>query len=276
MTGPFRSMYSFWRLDGQRKNASAIWRMHEHEYEAMYGLENFYWWFVARRALAQEILSSEINGRGAVRILDVGCGTGANMKAFARQGMTVGIDASIDALGFCRTRGIQTLALSGVETLPFAEGAFNIVTALDVLEHTDDDLMALREIQRVCDKDGLLLVTVPAYGFLWSEHDEALKHRRRYTAHELRNKLSITGFDVARTSYFITTLFFPILALRIWQGLFKNSTHPKTSHYVPPNWINALLIGLLGLERKLFRRMNLPFGVSIVALARPLKNKVRP
>src|SRR5207244_3071700 len=122
---------------------------------------------------------------------------------------------------------------------------------LDVLEHTDDDLHALREIHRVVKQNGLLLITVPAYGFLWSEHDEALKHRRRYTAHELRNKLVLTGYDVVRTSYFISTLFFPILALRFWQALRKDSTRPKTSIYVLPSWINASLVGLLSLERKL-------------------------
>jgi hypothetical protein len=114
------------------------------------------------------------------------------------------------------------------------------------------------------------LITVPAYGFLWSEHDEALKHRRRYTAHELRNKLVLTGFEVVRTSYFISTLFFPILALRIWQGLRKNSTHPRTSIFVLPDWINSALVGLLAIERKIFQRINIPFGVSIVALARPI------
>jgi 2-polyprenyl-3-methyl-5-hydroxy-6-metoxy-1,4-benzoquinol methylase len=243
--------------------------MYEHEYEAMYGLENSYWWFVARRTLAQELLSEEINGRPDVRILDVGCGTGANMNAFSRLGTTIGLDASAEALGFCKTRGLQSLVRSGVEDLPFASEVFDIVTALDVLEHIDDDLHGLREIHRICRHEGLLLVTVPAYGFLWSEHDEALRHRRRYTAHELRNKLTLTGFDVVRTSYFITSLFFPIMALRIWQGIVKHSTHPKTSHYIPPRWVNAFLIGLLGLERRVFRRVNLPFGVSIVALARP-------
>jgi len=249
--------------------------MYEHEYEAMYGLENFYWWYVARRKLAEELLTDEIHGRKSVSILDVGCGTGANMHAFARHGATMGVDTSLDALAYCQKRGIQTIALSGVETLPFGNGTFDIVTALDVLEHTDDDLQALREIRRVTRKDGLLLATVPAYGFLWSEHDEALKHRRRYAAHELRNKLTVTGFEVVRTSYFITTLFFPILALRIWQDLFKNATEPKTSLYVLPGWINSSLIGLLAVERRIFHRMNLPFGVSIVALARPAKFRAR-
>ena len=244
--------------------------MYEHEYDAMYRLESSYWWYVARRALAVELLADEIGGRNSVRVLDVGCGTGANVSAFARLASTIGIDASMDALHFCQSRGIESVVLSPVEELPFARGAFDIVTALDVLEHTDDDLHSLREIHRVTRTEGLALITVPAYGFLWSEHDEALKHRRRYTAHELRNKLVVTGFEVVRTSYFISTLFFPILALRIWQGLRKESTRPRTSIYVLPEWINASLVGLLGLERKLFQRINLPFGVSIVALARPV------
>jgi SAM-dependent methyltransferase len=243
--------------------------MYEHEYDAMYRLESSYWWYVARRTLALEMLKAEITSRESARILDVGCGTGANGSAFADLAPTIGIDSSMDALNFCRTRGFTSVALSPVEELPFACGTFDIVTALDVLEHTDDDLHSLREIHRVAKKGGLVFITVPAYGFLWSEHDEALKHRRRYTAHELRNKLVVTGFEVVRTSYFISTLFFPILALRIWQGLRKDSTHPKTSVYVLPGWINASLVGLLSLERRLFRQMNLPFGVSIVALARP-------
>ena len=244
--------------------------MYDHEYDAMYRLESTYWWYVARRALAVDLLRRETGGRNPARILDVGCGTGANAQAFARVAPTTGIDTSVDALHFCQTRGIDTVALSPVETLPFACEAFDIVTALDILEHTDDDLCALREIHRVCRKGGLLVVTVPAYGFLWSEHDEALKHRRRYTAHELRNKLTVTGFEVVRTSYFITALFFPILALRIWQGIQKNSTHPRTSVVVLPDWINDSLVGLLALERRVFQKINLPFGVSIVALARPV------
>ena len=244
--------------------------MYEHEYDAMYRLESSYWWYVARRALAVELLEDEIGVRNSVRVLDVGCGTGANAIAFAPLASTIGIDASMDALHFCQSRGLESVVLSPVEELPFACGAFDIVTALDVLEHTDDDLHSLREIHRVTRTGGLALITVPAYGFLWSEHDEALKHRRRYTAHELRNKLVVTGFEVVRTSYFISTLFFPILALRIWQVLRKESTRPRTSIYVLPEWINTSLVGLLGLERKLFQRINLPFGVSIVALARPV------
>jgi len=243
--------------------------MYEHEYEAMFGLEDIYWWFIARRQLAIDIIRRELGGRTDARILDVGCGTGSNLQAFAELGSITGIDASPEALSFCRRRGVDTVTLAAIEALPFADGTFDVVTAMDVLEHTDDDLAALAELHRVCKPGGLLLATVPAYGFLWSEHDEALKHRRRYTAHELRNKLTVRDFAVERTSYFITTLFLPILFMRIHQGLFKKSTHPQTSVKVLPNWANRTLVGLLAVERRLYRSINLPFGVSIVAQARP-------
>ena len=221
--------------------------MYEHEYDEMYRLESSYWWYVARRSLAVDLLRDELSRRDSARILDVGCGTGANAKAFARVAQTMGIDMSVDALHFCQARGINSVALSPVETLPFAGQTFDVVTALDVLEHTDDDLSALREIHRVCAKQGLLLATVPAYGFLWSEHDEALKHRRRYTAHELRNKLTITGFEVVRTSYFITSLFFPILALpprpkKSWQNFVRPGTrNSRPCKWTLPTWPSIAL-----------------------------------
>lgn len=248
--------------------------MYEHEYEAMYRLEDVYWWFIARRQLAVDVLTRELEGRSDARILDVGCGTGSNLAAFAQLGRATGVDMSREALEFCRLRGVETVAYSAIERLPFADGTFDVVTAMDVLEHVDDDLAALEELRRVLRPGGLLLSTVPAYGFLWSEHDEALKHRRRYTAHELRNKLTLRDFAVERTSYFITSLFFPILAMRFHQGLFKKSTYPQTSVRLLPRWVNSSLIGLLGLERRLFRHLNLPFGVSIVALARPRSPQV--
>jgi len=244
--------------------------MYEYEYEAMYRLEDFYWWYIARRSLAVELLRGQIKEFETVRILDIGCGTGANMSKFSELGQIVGIDPSDEALSFCHQRGLQKVVSSQVEAMPFANRTFNVVTALDVLEHIDDDLQALREIHRVCDPSGILFITVPAYGFLWSEHDEALKHRRRYTAHELRNKLTITGFEVIRTTYFISGLFFPILALRIWQGLRKNSTAPKSSLFVLPKLVNSSLIRLLDIEQKVLRRVNLPFGVSVIAMARPI------
>ena len=135
--------------------------MYEHEYEAMFRLEDTYWWFVARRHLAVEIVARELAGRRDARILDVGCGTGSNLSAFSKLGHAVGIDMSRDALAFCRNRGLDHVSLSEIERLPFPDGTFDVITAMDVLEHVDDDLAALGELRRVLKPGGVLLATVP-------------------------------------------------------------------------------------------------------------------
>jgi SAM-dependent methyltransferase len=142
------------------------------------------------------------------------------------------------------------------------------MSALDVLEHVDDDLQALNEFQRVLRPDGFLLVTVPAYRFLWSEHDEALAHRRRYSASELHVKLTRAGFRVLKRSYVVFFAFFPIATYRLFRGLFpKDPFTPKASHVVLPAFLNRFLIASLKLEAYLTRAINLPMGTSIVVLA---------
>lgn len=241
--------------------------MNPEEYGKMYKLETFYWWYVARRRLVEWTLSRWHNAAPDNRILDVGCGTGMNHAALARFGTVFSVDTAPEALSYTRQRGIDRLACCDVQSLPFGGESVDLVTALDVLEHTDDDLEALREMRRVLKPSGRILIAVPAYGFLWSEHDEALHHRRRYVASELRNKLAVTGFDVQRLTYFITLLFFPILMLRTWNSFFRQSVRPRTSHILFPAFINSFFIRLLDLERFFLRWMNYPFGVSIVCLA---------
>lgn len=239
----------------------------------MYELENSYWWFIARRRLVQEWIAEALSKTAgssealARTVFDVGCGTGANGKMLEQFGQFYGTDMSQEALRFCHERGLQRLARTWVEHLCFATDSFDVITALDMLEHVDDDMAGMKELFRVCKPGGFLLVTVPAYGFLWSEHDEALHHRRRYTASELRNKLSVAGFEIQRISYFITFLFFVVFAMRFWQNLRKSAVSPKTGLVVLPKFINQCLIWLLDLERVLVRLFNFPLGVSIICLA---------
>lgn len=242
--------------------------MNTSEYAEMYKLESFYWWFVARRRLLDSLVTVIAREFKTATILDVGCGTGMNFSILSKHGETFSTDASEDALRFSKGRGIGGLVRSSVASLPFVSSAFDIVTALDMLEHVDDDLGALDELLRVTREKGVLLITVPAYGFLWSEHDEALHHRRRYAASELRNKLTNAGFEVERITYYITFLFFPILFMRFVQSVTRTSIHAKTSHVILPNWLNSFLIAILGFERFLLRWINFPFGVSLVCLAR--------
>jgi SAM-dependent methyltransferase len=248
--------------------------MNHAEYKTMFELETFYWWFVARRKLLSDVVAGLGGNPDTTVLLDVGCGTGLNYSVLSKFGKVFGADSSPQALSFGRSRGVENLVLSSAENLQFADETFDVLTALDVLEHTDNDLAALREMWRVMKPGGMLVVTVPAYGFLWSEHDEALHHRRRYTAHELRNKLTNAGFEVQRSTYFITLLFFPIFLMRIWQNLVKKSLEAKTSHVILPKWMNSLLIRLLDLERLYLRWANLPFGVTVLATVR--KPEVAP
>src|SRR4030095_4747278 len=199
--------------------------MNINEYAEMYKLENFYWWFVARRRLLESLVRQVARDFRQPVILDVGCGTGINFSVLGKYGETISSDASEDALRFSKERGIDGLVRSHIEALPFSGSTFDIVTALDVLEHIDDDLAGLDELLRVTNENGVLVITVPAYGFLWSEHDEALHHRRRYAASELRNKLTNAGFAVERITYYITILFFPILFMRFVQSVSKKSIH---------------------------------------------------
>jgi SAM-dependent methyltransferase len=238
------------------------------EYEKMFALEDFYWWFVARRKLVLFLIRGIGKSAEPIALLDIGCGTGAMLKDLQPFGNSVGIDYSDESLRFCRNRKISRLAQCNAENLGLKSGSFDLVISLDVFEHLDNDMAGIRECFRVCKEGGVLVMTVPAYDFLWSEHDEALGHKRRYSARELREKLNAAGFRVEKLSYIITCLFFPIAVFRFLQNLLKPSTRPQTRYIVLPAILNRLLIYILGMETRLIRWMSLPAGVSLVCVAR--------
>jgi SAM-dependent methyltransferase len=152
--------------------------------------------------------------------------------------------------------------------MPLADASVDLLSALDVLEHLDDDMRGLREFHRVLKSNGLVLLTVPAYRFLWSEHDEALWHRRRYVASELHVKLTCSGFRVLKRSYAVFFAFFPIVFYRLFRGLFpKDPLAPQASHVILPAPLNNLLAALLKIEAWMMGAVNIPWGTSIIFLA---------
>lgn len=244
--------------------------------KAEHDLDETYWWFVGRRAIVERVLRRF--GRRSRVALDVGCGSGRNMELLAKHADCVmGLDRSSTALALAAARDLPTMIADGHD-IPLADSSTDLVSAFDVLEHLDDDMRALGEFHRVLKRDGLLLLTVPAYRFLWSEHDEALMHRRRYVASELNIKLTTSGFRVLKRSYAVFFTFFPVVLYRMYCGLFpKNPLAPKASHIMLPKFLNRALIGLLKVEAWMIGGMNLPWGTSIVVLAQkePLRATVR-
>lgn len=239
------------------------------EIQSLDRLETVYWWHVGRRAVILCLVRGFVTLPENPRILDLGCGTGRNVALLTAFGRALGADPSPEALRIARGLGLSgRLVGASAERLPFRDGAFDLVTALDVLEHLEDDLLGMAEIRRVLRPDGFLLAAVPAYRFLWSEHDEALGHRRRYVASELHQKLNVAGYAVVKRTYAITFAFPLIVAFRLWRGLFPPTGRLRASYVMLPGWLNAAFAGFLHLEALLMRALNLPLGTSIFVVAR--------
>lgn len=243
------------------------------EYAQMYSLETSHWYFTGKRHALKSILERRLHTDGvAAPFLDVGCGTGIILEMLKQFGRPTGVDISSVALDFCRQRGHERLALIAPGGhLPFENDFFSLICAFDILEHLDDDLQLLREMGRVCAPGGSVFLTVPAFDFLWSEHDEALHHRRRYTASGIRSLVERAGLRVHWLSYF-NTILFPIAA--IFRG-FKRLTPAKpqqgkrSEFFVPvPGPINTAWRTVLELEGRFLRYGRLPYGVSVICLAK--------
>jgi SAM-dependent methyltransferase len=234
-------------------------------------VEDVHWWFVGRRRILLSILDRYLgaNATNGRQILDVGCGTGTMLTHLARFGDARGVDMDLEAVGYCHDRGLRQVTQSDADKLPFEKDTFDLVTALDVVEHIDDDLGALREMRRVIKPGGLLLLTVPAYRFLWGRQDDINLHKRRYVARELRSRLQAAGFEVQRLTYMNAILFPAIAAIRLVRHVLPEPPKLESDFAFPaPQPLNVLLSAVFGSERHLLTRFDIPFGVSIMALAR--------
>lgn len=241
-------------------------RVNTDEYAKMFALEDRYWWFVARRRLALGLLSRWIDKVESPRILDLGCGTGVVISELRTWSRPVGLDMSQLALGFCAKRGLDALAIGDGTAMPFRAAAFDAMIGLDVFEHIEDDQKAFAEALRVLRPGGVLVLSVPAFRFLWGPHDVALHHFRRYTVRQVRERLKAAGFEVEKASYSVFLLF-PLVVL--WRLIEKRKKGPaKASLVAFPDWINRLLISVQAAEARLTEWADLPWGSSVVAVAR--------
>jgi ubiquinone/menaquinone biosynthesis C-methylase UbiE len=235
------------------------------EYQKMYDLEQNNWWWVGRRIILASLLKELTTS--ASKILDVGCGTGMNLRLLNAYGDVTGLDISAFALDCCRKRGFNHVVVGDIEKLPFENNVFDIITALDVLEHVDVP-KALAEMYRVLKPRGYNVITVPAFQFLWSGHDQALGHKQRYNAKQMKRLLGACGFKIVKISYWNTFLFPFIAAIRLIKFRTQGKTELRSDNFEFGPIINGLLSTILKMEAKIIPHVNLPFGVSLVCIAR--------
>lgn len=275
-------------------NTSQAKEMQEHTYAIMNRVEDSHWWFVGRRAILESFLEkivenvapssrrlsrqrpaddsstgrtqdSHQDGGATVTILDVGCGTGANLEMLAEFGDAEGVDVSDDALKFCRAKGLKTHK-GLAEELPFEDESFDVVTALDVVEHLDDDIAGLKEMHRVLRRGGKTLIFVPAFMWLWGVQDDISNHRIRYTRKQIVDRLELAGFEVERATYANITFFAPILLGRTLMKL--TGVKPESENNVNIAAFNGVFGKLFSAEKFWLKRANFPLGVSIVVVGK--------
>lgn len=242
------------------------------EYKYMYALENYHWWFISRRNLVINLIASlKIS---VSTILDVGSGTGGNLLALAKLGSTFGIDASAEALEFCQKRGLKNVTQCPVEKIKFADNVFDIITCTDLLEHLVNPLEALLEMKRVLKDEGKIIITVPAFAILWSQHDEALHHLRRYDKGSLSNELSDAGLKIEKMGYFFFASFFAVAPIRIIRKFLisQQKVHSDTTT-LPPKLLNEFLKFLFKIEIKVSHNFRLPFGTTLYAVVSMKKGR---
>ena len=240
--------------------------MEASEYATLAALEDRHWWYVGMRALAQTAVGA-LELPPDPRILDVGCGTGGNLRWLAGIGRATGVDVAPLALTHAVRRAGPVVARADALSLPFAPGAFDLVTSFEVLYHAavPDDDAGLREMSRVLAPDGLLLLRLPAHNWLRGAHDRQVHTARRYGLAELRDKIQRAGLIVRHLAP-VGLWLLPLAVLqRGWQS--RRKAAPASDVRLPPQPINSLLAALLAAEGRLAARHRLPWGLSLFAVA---------
>lgn len=247
----------------------------EADYEAKYlKIEDDNWLLKARRRFIEGLLSGYEKN---IKILEIGCSGGALMNELISRGFisVQGTDISKQALARCQERGLTTVVATDGKKLNFDNNFFDVIIAMDVLEHIERENEALVEWNRVLKPGGKLLIMVPAFQFLWSDHDIVNNHYRRYSKPQLLRVLSENNFKIVRSSYWNFVLFFPVSIIRITGRLLNRGKHePKDQLFDFGFIINKLLESLLWLENLLLRIIGFPLGVSVFAIAQKRLNDI--
>lgn len=233
-------------------------------YDRMNELETQHWWFTARRSIIASLIEPLLKGKPDAAILEAGCGSGGNLSMLGHFG-------KVDAFEFDADARSAAVEKSGLDVhfgalpgeLPFADRRYDLIGLFDVLEHIEAEDASLSALAGYLDERGKILLTVPAFPFLWSKHDERHHHFRRYTRASLAEAAQKAGLKVSYSCYFNTFLFPLAMASRALKSL-TGSEQPDDQ--LPPAWLNAALARVFGFERHLLGHVRMPFGLSLAAV----------
>jgi SAM-dependent methyltransferase len=241
--------------------------MERKEYELMYKLEDSHWWYQGMASMVRNVIRKFCWQGKMLRILDAGCGTGANMGMLADYGDVIGLDISPHAIRLSRRRGQQNVMRASVLALPFASESFDMVTSFDILYFAGiDDQLAFREARRVLVFGGKMILRVPAFDWLRGLHDAKVSTGHRYTLNEIKEKMETNGLQVIFINYVNTILFPLILLKRLAERVLPGQTDSDIA--IDLGSLGTLFRACLIFESRVITRISVPFGVSILAVGK--------
>ncbi|HEU4657911.1 MAG TPA: class I SAM-dependent methyltransferase [Capillimicrobium sp.] len=234
-----------------------------------HAVEDWHWWYSGRRRILHEVLAA-LPVAQPWRVLDAGCGSGRNLVELARYGTVTGLEPAAASLAAARARGVGEVVEGGLDApVPLPDDSFDVATCLDVVEHLDDDRFALRELRRLVRPGGRLVVTVPCYQALWSQHDVVNRHRRRYSRRTLLAAARDAGWAPERTTHFNALLLPAAAAARGLERLRPPRDPGASDLDRTPRALNAVLERPLRAEARLIGAgRRLPAGLSLLAVLR--------
>jgi SAM-dependent methyltransferase len=240
--------------------------MDERYEEKYHSLEASHWWFLGRRDMIGRLMEGADR---KTKILDLGCAGGSTITYLRGKGFSdiFGIDVSRTAVESCKEKGILDVSLMDARKLDFPDGSFERIIASDVFEHIDDDALALKNCFKALKPGGKLIAFVPAFSFLWSEHDVLNMHFRRYSKRGFLSALKSAGFEIEKSSYWNFSLFFPSVVLRLIQRLMRSKGGADELRQMHP-LLNKMLALLLSAENLLIRYIPAPIGLSVLVVAK--------
>ena len=237
-------------------------------------LEEGNWWFKGRRDIIMKLMK-KLNISSSQKILEIGCSGGAMIKRLDKAGFKdiVGIDISRDAINLCKKKGIKNVLVMDAKKTNFSDGQFDAIISSDILEHIEDDWAALKNWNRILKNNGKLVLFVPAFKSLWSEHDAINHHHRRYSKKELTTKLRKSGFYLERCSYWNFSLFIPVYLMRLLSNLKRKNHRSHNLHKFPSLFNKALILTLKAENWLISKNVNFPWGISLFAVAYKKNNQ---